>query len=283
MVMEKQTSVFFPQNSDPSEQKIYLLGNSRMERLDADFINNSLKNDHNYKVHLLAWGGATPVDYLLFLDKIISTKPILVLIGVDPTDIRDGRICNIGDIIFVKNQDAVTNNPEYIKCVMPDKFLGLDFQNFDPQTTTLSLIKTLFMHDQPDEVRFDPKGILTHQQLVSAVKMSPYKRTIIVDNNPNINALEEIIAKLKANGIKVLVVVTPRPQLYLDTIPDTEKQAFSSSLYEIQNKTGVKIYSLLDKYADLEIWSDSNHVTRDQKGLIYSQDVAKIIKNEIEP
>jgi len=281
--MERQSSTIFSKNFEPSVQKIYLLGNSRIERLDTNFINKLLNEDgHNYTVYSLAKGGVLPVDTLPLLDKIIATKPILVLIGIDPTDMRGGKICNISDIVFIKNREAVINNPEYFKCVIPSEFHGINFQNFkDPRTTTLSLIKMTFSQDQAEANQYDPYGILTHQQLKNAVKMAPYRATIILDNNPNITALEKIITKLKTNGIKVVVIVTPRSQLYLNTIPKTEKQVFSSIVSEVQNKTEIKIYSLFDKYANLEIWSDTDHVTRDPKGLIYSQDVAKIIKDEL--
>ncbi len=50
---------------------------------------------------------------------------------------------------------------------------------------------------------------------------------------------------------------------------------------KISDKHGVKIYDLHEKYTDLDIWADLVHVAYHSDAMIYTDDVAEIILQEI--
>lgn len=92
-----------------------------------------------------------------------------------------------------------------------------------------------------------------------------------------------MINNLKMNGINVVLFTTPLHKIYLDELPNSEKQTFDEILERIKKGTNVKIYDLTDKYSDLPIWTNISHVAYNKNATIYSEDIAKIILGEIEP
>ena len=113
------------------------------------------------------------------------------------------------------------------------------------------------------------------------LKIHGFKGRISTENNPNTVALEIIIDKLEKNEIKVAIFILPRHQMFLDTVPHIEMINFFDNIDQIKGKTDVQIYSLFDKYAEQEIWQDHVHVTNGPKGIIYSEDVIKMIIQEL--
>ena len=61
-----------------------------------------------------------------------------------------------------------------------------------------------------------------------------------------------------------------------------DQQNFHLNVNRIINQTQTPYYPLDENYSQLEIWSDVHHVTTDEKGLIFSEDVAKIIIKELQ-
>jgi hypothetical protein len=49
---------------------------------------------------------------------------------------------------------------------------------------------------------------------------------------------------------------------------------------ELQSKYGISVYDLTDKYADLPIFVNTDHVAYNKQSAIYSQDIAKMILNQ---
>jgi hypothetical protein len=73
----------------------------------------------------------------------------------------------------------------------------------------------------------------------------------------------------------------PRPQEYINTIPKEEQEKFFIAIDELYKANGIKSFSLFDKYANWEIFKDHSHVTTNKTGLIFSEDMAKIIVQEL--
>jgi len=93
--------------------------------------------------------------------------------------------------------------------------------------------------------------------------------------------IKAIITALKENNIKVVLFSTPHPKYYLEKIGDSNIEIFTSALNKISEELDVTVYHLNDKYSDLKIWADINHVSMDEISMIYSSDLAKIILDEI--
>ncbi len=101
------------------------------------------------------------------------------------------------------------------------------------------------------------------------------------DKNVNVIALKEIITKLQQNGIKIIIFTTPQSKYYLNAMPSSGKTAFDTIIQNLEKDYKIKIYSLQDKYKDLNIWYDPQHVAIFNNTQIYSEDVAKVILGEI--
>ncbi len=96
-------------------------------------------------------------------------------------------------------------------------------------------------------------------------------------DNADVIAFQKIINKLQENNIKIIIFTTPQSKYYLNAMPDSAKNTFDDLLNYLEKNSKVKIYSLQDKYKDLEIWDDPQHVAIFNNTQIYSMDVSKII------
>jgi len=95
--------------------------------------------------------------------------------------------------------------------------------------------------------------------------------------------LRRNITFLQNNNLKVVLFSAPHPGVYLDILDDSDLEIFTSVLDDISNEFDIPVYHFYDKYADLNIWEDYNHLSLHKNGTIYSSDLAKIILSEIEP
>ena len=100
--------------------------------------------------------------------------------------------------------------------------------------------------------------------------------------NVEVKNIVNLVHKLQQNHIKVVLFLTPLNRHYLDIIPEKQTLIFNSIILYIKNETNVPIYNLQDKYANFPIWQDSSHVAINEKSLIYSEDVGKIILDELD-
>ena len=50
---------------------------------------------------------------------------------------------------------------------------------------------------------------------------------------------------------------------------------------EISDKNNVDVYFLHDKYEDMNIWRDPNHIAVNSKSLIYSDDIGEMLVKEL--
>ena len=57
-------------------------------------------------------------------------------------------------------------------------------------------------------------------------------------------------------------------------LTNDEKINFELTLKELSDKHSIPLYSLLDNYHEMEIWSGMNHIAMNQSASIYSRDIA---------
>lgn len=276
------------------KKKIFILGSSQVGQLNTNFIDQYItKYDSIYVVYNLATFSDDPTRRLSQLEGIISTKPVLVVYGIGFRD--------FGTYVSNTNQQyALPNTQQFFHNVItPKNLIQYDFSSFEnPKLTTLTMFRNSFGLVKECEACNEPKTpfyshdikhlkiIKTQHELKKEVENggSPLVNEIPPPpENQNLIALKKIIAALQKNNIKVILFTTPHNSAYLDAMRDSEKQAYSSILKNISKEYDVKIYSLEDKYADLNIWSATDHVSYTKDALIYSDDVAKIILTEFSP
>ena len=97
----------------------------------------------------------------------------------------------------------------------------------------------------------------------------------------NANALKEIISKFQENNIDLILFTTPLSDHLLNNISENEKQEMLDFLHNLSNEYDIKIIHLYDKYVDLNVWTDPQHVAYNENSLIFSNDVIQIILEEM--
>lgn len=282
--------------SSPSQQKqIFILGSSQVGTLNATYINQRISSyDNNFIVYNLAISADRPSTRLTDLAKIISLKPDLVIYGVGYRDFEQISQENLSPIGF-----STTNS---IKSVFPDprNLLGTQTSFFasnefvskilsDPQLVTFTLY--LYITDAkghyPD-INSDTPLIIHNQQdniTDNEIITKEFTATPQIFNGidpKEVSAFNQIVSTLEKNDIKVVVFANPYNRLWIDKISNSDKQIFNSTLDNAHNEYGADLYSLQNKYDNLNVWTDAMHIAYNQKSIIYSDDVSKIILNEIE-
>ena len=61
----------------------------------------------------------------------------------------------------------------------------------------------------------------------------------------------------------------------------TEGEIAFDQIFEEIAKTGTITYPKHDMYADQNIWTNIDHVVENESGIIFSEDVAKMILKEV--
>jgi len=271
-----------------NKKQIFIVGNSRIGVVNFEFLNNTLHQTSNqFNIQVVPMTGAVLEHQLMFLKKIVSMNPDLVLIGVDIEDLQQKEKQG-----FLIEQNIPTNQK---KLLDPKKFFNnnnlLEIFSFDsyylknPKLTTLMIIDLFFQkNDKTEETTWDRTKILNHTQMLAIANSNEhrFKGSFRITDNPSILALEKIIDVLSENEIKTVIVFMPRPQEFIDTIPKRDLENYLLFIDKIKTTTPAHVYSLFDDYSNLEIFLDPSHVASTPEGLIYSIDVAEIILKEIE-
>jgi hypothetical protein len=79
----------------------------------------------------------------------------------------------------------------------------------------------------------------------------------------------------------MIIFHPPFHKYYLDLISDESKENFKIIMNKISDKYDIRIYDLHEKYVDLNIWSDLVHVAYNPDSMIFTDDISKIILEEI--
>jgi len=183
------------QKFEPEQKKIFIIGSSHAFRINATIIENNISQTYqDYEIYNLAHGGDTPSKRIEHLQKMIESKPVLVVYGVTFRDfigklpqvpiadvnrtvnqvpIADvNRTVNqvpIADVNRTVNQVPITdvigtNKP--VEALLPEPWVFLykwipnnveiDFTNFDnPQRTTFRILAMLQSGNNPKVTLLD--------------------------------------------------------------------------------------------------------------------------------
>jgi hypothetical protein len=287
------TQKFF-KNNFLDKSTVFLLGSSHVGVLDAEKINDYI-SDETIEVYNLAMIKDNPEKRLTQLDSIISSKPEVVLYGISYRDFAffNGFSDDLGTLslqssvsLFLKSTfgDFFPSNPQFTtKLILKEigSLLSNDSKNIEIQKLNSGYKTPL----TPFFIYVDRDGILTDDELIQNVKNSPPpinpQANSLLESKTNIMSLNRIITKLQNNDIKIILFTTPLHPYYLDSIDEQRKINFQTFLDNLSKEYDIPIYKFEEKYSDLDIWNDANHITHNSTVSIFSNDIAKIIQSEI--
>ena len=268
---------------DSSKGKIFIVGSSNINAIDATSINEQLSNEQkNYLVYNLADQGDNPIRRAGSIDNIISHKPEFVLYGVGLWDFQKP----ISHLQSHSASDFLLQPGDFFKSLFQD---NIDLYGYgpgkifiSPKDRSLTSVKYILRGpDQPYHpfIRFDPTPIHSNEKLVEVFGWPENNGLDVTEENKKIIALNQIIHKLQKNDIKVILFSYPHSKA-LYTFEPQDLKDFQRMLDNKSNEFDIPIYSLHEKYVDLEIWRETLHVAIHPDAQIYTEDILKIILKE---
>ena len=302
---------WYPSNFDPvytwtehiknesDNPKILLLGSSHTGVLDTNYIQEYvISNGLEHDVYNLAIASDYPTRRAQTIGYISELKPEMVFYGIE-IRMFEGQ----GN---VKQEQLTALQISEIKNVMPNAkefFQQIVFPLTDndfftkipksPKIVTLQTIKH-FVRDSNHTSSLDinsNRPFFNIKNEVEPIKeLEEFKKEWEVENlkfngiNPQINrefdALKDLISELESKNIKVVIFATPKSSVYLNWLTSEDKIIFDQMLEEIE-ESGITVYNEYDTYANYNIWTDIVHVVENKLGIVYSEDIAKKIVEEI--
>jgi len=259
-----------------SNRTIFLIGSSHVKYFNVVKINDIISEEF-ISVYNLARDGNTPIKRLDELDQIISVNPEIIFYGISYRDFG----------YFNENKDTLSLYP------ITSKTLNSFFEDWlisNPKMISIQFIKDLIKPISSDKITYSEKRtpyvtyssdndkIMTNDELNST-----FHPQLQSDNSyDEVLAFNEIVDKLQNNDIKLILFTTPLSEIYLKSITDEQKNAFSKLKENLKKKFGIKIYEFENKYSKLEIWQGGSHISYNSSITIVNEDIAEMIKLEIE-
>jgi len=291
---------FFSEHLESNTNKIFLIGSSHIKSLNTTHIQDKLsKNNQDFDVYNLAIGADTPEERLKNLDLLILSEPNIVVYGIA---YRDFMIQSLPGQLDNEYVFPLPDPNFFFNTQIKDLFSNYDLDFMEnPKLVTLTALK-LFENDLKKSLRDETPNLLVYpypntffKENENDVPLTDFELknmffavgatfNPIGDYNKNVNVIsfKKIINKLQENDIKTIIFTTPQSKYYLNAMSSSSKNTFEDLLDHLEKNFNVKIYPLQDKYQNLEIWSDPQHVAIFNNTQIYSNDIAEIILNEIE-
>ena len=274
MVSVNQT-FFYSHIDEYDESKIFLVGSSHFMPLNPEHMEKFIFKDEVYSIFNLAESADKPNTRIRQLDSIIAADPDLIIYGLNYRDFSENSST---DFLLPSPKELIKQNvPLDIPSFLDNPKLGTlsairDF--FKVETSGNYEIKTPFF--KIEEYLFP---IVTNKQLNKIVGSDMY--IPIKEKNKQFQNFKSMMMKFKENNLKVVVILTPIRESSIDKISQISKDNFDLIITAISVSLNISVYSLMENYEDEEIWRNTNHITNDVPGLVFSEDVAKIILKEI--
>lgn len=289
---------FYSQNFDPKEKKIFLIGSSEVHRLNATFIENYISQHvDDYTVYNLGIHADLPNRRIASIDYIISSNPEIIVYGTGFREYHVPR--NIENFNTFSNSYLPTLPQMFQLFEIIDSNIAYDFSKLEsPKIHILRFIRDSFIDRNP-EVTLDMlktnTPFMKYDQTMYSISTNKelelfYQHPVNGEwpgiKNPDSDnasyALNELISIFKQNNIEVILFSNPSNSYELEMIGNNDVNIFVENLQNISEKNNIKVNFLHEKYANSSIFSHGNHVSMNKSGLIYSEDIAKIILKEIE-
>lgn len=288
---------FFLSKLNSEKSSIFLIGHSHVGQLNTKKINQNISEKYdNVEIYNLSVYHDTPSMRLGQIDDIISLQPKMIFYGIAIADFL-GPCKYSYDCNSVKADEQKLPDPkDFLENLEVAKKLGIEQMN--PKFTTLQFIReslagnSLFSEQgRRLELEKTPFFVIddTYTRITSDSTLKNYVKESSVNmideytihNSKETQYLKEIIKKFQENKIKIVLFKTPHHQYYIENIPETTINDFNILFNEISIELNVNVYDFFDKYADLPIWVDLEHVSFNEKSSIYTDDVTNMILLEI--
>jgi len=274
------TEQFYDQEFNPIKKKIFIYGSSHAIQLNSSHINHQVSLEkENYIVYNMAENADTPKRRSINLQKDINLNPEIIFYQI-----------SFRDFALPKTNEIKTNELKLID-IIPIDFTELETMN--PKLTTMQVARSALIDilsiksntdiPYPNNPAFSDRGV---EEIISdeELRKNPISklRDIRIPNDEQIQYFKTILKTYDEENIKVVIFISPLSDYAIESIPIQEKNKFFELLSNIKNEFNVKIYDLSEEYANLKIWRDPTHVAYNPNALVFSDDIAKIIINEIE-
>jgi len=291
---------FYSKKFDPKQEPVFIIGSSNIGQLNTTLVNEIVsKNYPSFEVYNLAITSDFPSTRLPHLEKTIALKPKLIIYGIT---YRDFVMCgfNANEICDTeKNYFLLPDIKNIVEDALPKE---IQQNRLNPELTTLQIIRDAFKSSklfiEQDKIRLpnnifyyvDPK---LHHTIIENVEELKKQSAMMKnegfvmdtsDSSKDVKALKIIINSFKENNIKIILYLMPQNRpYYLDNISDTDKENFNLMIKKISSEFNVPVYNFTDRYSNYDIWADTRHISYNPQAKIFSEDMAKIIIDEIEP
>jgi len=306
--------------ADSGEKRVFLLGSSYVERLNATYIKQYLSDNglQQFQVYNIAKNGAgNPSQQIQYLEPMVSAHPTVIVYGLGFRELGYKPYTNNvpscapgGSTPFAGNTTntsfstpSIQDAASYLQKIIPVK---VDyFSNIaDPKHVTVDLLKSYFAENITSNTEVGAVASDVNNSAPGAVNQNLFEKrepifvnivsldeinkplgyTVHVcpeDMNNELTKLNEMVSTFKKNNINVILYVPPFSQSYLNAVGNDGIHTFLTALGKFASENNLKLYDLHDKYVTLNIWADAQHVAQNPKVVIYSDDIAKIVLGEL--
>ncbi len=273
-----------------SKHPIFIIGSSEAAVLNNTHINEYLKiNGYNYDVYNLSLPSDQPSTRLQTIEKIIRLKPEFVFYGVGFRDFAN-------QFTLIQQKQPKPDSPLPDPQNEFDRFLENINSHFDivksPKFITEKVLDTIINNisgkkKQTNELKTQPKTpfyhyTIEHEKIDQKIGTTePIGLIDPPDTNDEVIAMKEIIKKLKDNNVKVVIFTTPYAKVFFENLSENNKSTFEIIIKDLAKEYSVPTYQFHDRYVDLNIWNNYNHIAMSPEAIIFTNDVEKMILQEV--
>ena len=271
---------FYYKNFDNSKSKILLIGSSYVGMLKATLIESNLhKNNLDVEVFNLAIPGDKPEDRITELEDILKLEPKIVVYGIG--------FRAFSSEYFIDNEKILPDP----KAATDDFFhsLNLDFLK-NPKFNTLSLLR--------DQTNIKTQDLKQYNTPFFDYTLPMYKTnpSLITDKHiadgwirqiPNMeknvqyHSTIKLISTLQQNNVKLIFFITPHNYSTINSLTETDKENFYKIISNIESNQKIQVFSLLENYSEMNVWTSPDHVTISKDGYIFNDDISNLILEEM--
>ena len=279
---------FFLSQSKLNENRILLLGSSHVGILNmTHIIKNISDKNPDITIYNLAVNGDSPKFRYDDLEEIVRLKPEIVFYGISyrdfnqPSESTNSQILNFDIKNYMERmipEEMKTINPQLLTRNVIKTFLD-DTGIIKKPTYDIKPPNTPFFAIGELETKISDKNKLNKQSLI--VLPAPSKIQIDYKDNEKLKKFEKIIKTLQEEEINVVIFTTPLNRLYLDELSESTEKSLKYILNDISEKYGITIYEFEERYSDLNIWNNVDHIAYNNKSLIFSDEIAEMVLQEI--
>jgi hypothetical protein len=263
-------------------EKILIIGSSQVQPINSTYVSEFLRiNGQNYEIYNLADPGQLPDKRLRYLDNVISAEPSMVFYGIGMHEFQKNSNYEISEAIQSKDQFQKILDPQNFFWYTSNFFTDENFAiggGASPKDKTVLFLK--FLINGPDYI-FHPFMKYTEKPIkeLDQITTRDFSGFDLSQNNKQVVAVDKIVSTLQKHDIPIVIFSVPNVGPYLDQISDEEIVNYELFLNKISKQNNV--YFLHDKYSDMNIWRDSTHIAINKNTTIYTEDMSRIILDEI--